>query len=324
MNGRHEHGPAYVVGSVFAKVPGDRAASHREADEGEVVQVERSHQLVEVFSEGVVVVAARRLAGVAEPSAVVRDDSVARTEEVRDLLLPRGAAERPSMNQHDGFPGPVILVVDLNRRRIFLTNGNAAHRTPPGSACRYGVYGTSPGELLRAPKIPMALDSVSFGDRGSSGQVGPQHPFLLLETAGDLDVDILRRKVLFAPVNTAANLRDRHARTVNERLQEETFPMFVKRERRKRRFLHRPLDRPVRRAVQLNRAFRHEIGEFSRLVREAVEQLMKLGESRALEVPMRLLGGRRQGRHIREVQIQPANEPFLDVPSYSRSFLTPS
>src|SRR2546426_7596881 len=121
-----------------------------------------------------------------------------------------------------------------------------------------------------------------FGDRGSSGQVGPQHPFLLLETAGDLDVDILRRKVLFAPVNTAANLRDRHARTVNERLQEETFPMFVKRERRKRRFLHRPLDRPVRRAVQLNRAFRHEIGEFSRLVREAVEQLMKLGESRAL------------------------------------------
>src|SRR2546426_337588 len=72
----------------LAEAPGDLAASHREADEGEVMQVERSHQLVEVFSEGVVVVAARRLAGVAEPSAVVRDDSVARTQEVRDLLLP--------------------------------------------------------------------------------------------------------------------------------------------------------------------------------------------------------------------------------------------
>src|SRR2546430_1370270 len=100
--------------------------------------------------------------------------------------------------------------------------------------------------------------------------------------------------------------------------------MFVERERRKGRLLHRTLNRPVGRPVELNRALRYEIGIFSRLVREPVEQLMKLGESRALEVPMRLLVGRRQGRHIRQVQIQPANEPFLDVPSYSRSFLTPS
>src|SRR2546428_13053449 len=226
------------------------------------------------------------------------------------------------MDQHDGFPGPVIFVIDLNRRRILLTHRDAAHYTPPAVRMPlWSIWPFSPGtpESSRMPGRSTPAIGTS-----SSGQVGPQHPFLLLETAGDLDVDILRRKVLFAPVNTAANLRDRHARTVNERLQEETFPMFVKRERRKRRFLHRLLDRPVRRAVQLNRAFRHEIGEFSRLVREAVEQLMKLGESRALEVPMRLLVGRRQGRHIRQVQIQPANEPFLDVPSYSRSFLTTS
>src|SRR2546425_11673711 len=84
-----------------------------------------------------------------------------------------------------------------------------------------------------------------FGDRGSSGQVGPQHPFLLLETAGDLDVDILRRKVLFAPVNTAADLRDRHAGAVGERLQEKIFSMFVQREGRERRLLHGALDRPM-------------------------------------------------------------------------------
>ena len=59
--------------------------------------------------------------------------------------------------------------------------------------------------------------------------MGPQHPLLFLETAGDLDVDILRGKVLFAPVDAAPDLRDRHAGAVGERLQEKIFPMFVQR-----------------------------------------------------------------------------------------------
>src|SRR6266581_1999157 len=38
---------------------------------------------------------------------------------------------------------------------------------------------------------------------------------------------------------------------------------------------------------------------------------------------MRLFVGRRQGRHVREVQIQPANEPLLQIPIYHRRLLTP-
>src|SRR2546425_3532628 len=231
-NGRHEHGAAHVVGSVLAKVAGDLAASHGEADEGEIVEVERGHELAEVFGEGVVVVSACRLAGVAEPSAIVRDDSVSRTEQVGDLLLPRGAAERPSMNQQDGFPGPVILVVDLYRRRIFLTNRNAAHYAPPVVRMPvWSIWRFSPG----TPGLNSGL-----GDPGSSSQMGPQHPLLFLETAGDLDVNVLGREVVFASVDAASNLGNRHAGAVSERLQEKIFPMFIKRERRKRRFLHRP------------------------------------------------------------------------------------
>src|SRR2546425_9382275 len=74
----------------------------------------------------------------------------------------------------------------------------------------------------------------------SSSQMGPQHPLLFLETAGDLDVNVLRREVVFASVDAASNLGNRHAGAVSERLQEKIFPMFIKRERRKRRFLHRP------------------------------------------------------------------------------------
>src|SRR2546422_5810389 len=178
------------------------------------------------------------------------------------------------------------------------------------AACRYGVYGPSPPGTLEAPKNSRAFKS-GLSARGSSGQVGPQHPFLLLETASDLDVDILRGKVLFAPVDAPSDLRDRHAGAVGERLQEKIFPMFVQRERRERRLLHGSFDRPMRGAVQLNRALRDEIGIFSRLVCEPVKQFMELGESRGLQVPMRLFVGCRQGRHVREVQIQPANEPLL-------------
>src|SRR5439155_10005691 len=38
---------------------------------------------------------------------------------------------------------------------------------------------------------------------------------------------------------------------------------------------------------------------------------------------MRLFVGRRQGRHVREVQIQPTNEPLLQIPIYHRRLLTP-
>src|SRR2546427_12900975 len=38
---------------------------------------------------------------------------------------------------------------------------------------------------------------------------------------------------------------------------------------------------------------------------------------------MRLFVGRRQGRHVREFQIQPANEPLLQIPIYHRRLLTP-
>ena len=97
--------------------------------------------------------------------------------------------------------------------------------------------------------------------------------------------------------------------------------MFVQRVRRKRRFLHRSVDRAVRRPVQLNRALRDEVGIFSCLVCEAVEEFVELGESRPLDIPMRLFVGGRQGRHVRQIQIQHANKSFLDISIECRSLL---
>ena len=73
-----EHRLAYAVGSVLAQIAGHFAAAHGEADQPEIAEVELRHELVQVFGECVVVVARRRLAGLAEPSAVVGDDPVAR------------------------------------------------------------------------------------------------------------------------------------------------------------------------------------------------------------------------------------------------------
>src|SRR5439155_11307995 len=83
-NGGHEHRLAHAVRSVLSEVAGDLAASHREADQGEIVKVELRHELVQVLGERVVVISDRRLARLAKPSAVVRDDSMTCAQEVRD------------------------------------------------------------------------------------------------------------------------------------------------------------------------------------------------------------------------------------------------
>src|SRR2546425_2951457 len=97
--------------------------------------------------------------------------------------------------------------------------------------------GLPPGELPRHPRC--SGRSTTALETSSSGQMGPQHPLLFLETARDLDVDILRGTGLFAPVDAAPDLRDRHAAAVGVRLQENIFPIFVQPERTARSRRHR-------------------------------------------------------------------------------------
>src|SRR5206468_13062648 len=102
-------------------------------------------------------------------------------------------------------PAAVILVIEHDRRRILLTRRSAAPRTPTvGRMPVWSIWPLSPGNS-RGTQDSRAFES-GLSDRGSSGQVGPQHPLLLLETASDLDVDILRGKVLFAPVDAPSDL----------------------------------------------------------------------------------------------------------------------
>src|SRR4051794_41556820 len=90
---------ADALGAVRPEVARDLAAAHGETGDHRVTQIELREQLVEVRGEGVVVVADRRLAGLAEAATVVRDDAEARLEQRRDLLLPRAAAEREAVDQ---------------------------------------------------------------------------------------------------------------------------------------------------------------------------------------------------------------------------------
>ena len=74
-----EDGAVHAVRAVRAEVAGDLAAAHREADEGDVAQVEAAQHGVEVAGQRVVVVGAgvAGLVGRAEAAAVVGDDPVA-------------------------------------------------------------------------------------------------------------------------------------------------------------------------------------------------------------------------------------------------------
>ena len=115
-----------VVGDVASEF----AAAHREADEGDVGEIEGVDQLREVGCERVVLVPAPRLRRLAEPAAVIGDDAISGLDERRNLTLPRPPAERPSVNQDHRFAGAVVLIVEFDRRIVFGTNGDKRHGVP--------------------------------------------------------------------------------------------------------------------------------------------------------------------------------------------------
>jgi hypothetical protein len=75
---------------------------------------------VEVGGERVVVVAARRLARLAEAATVVRDDALPRGEERRGLLFPRRAVQWVAVDQDDGVALAVVFVIEMDIGGVLL------------------------------------------------------------------------------------------------------------------------------------------------------------------------------------------------------------
>ena len=96
---------------------------------------------MQVFSEGVVIVAGRWLAGLAETSAVVGDDTVTCSQESWHLLFPRSTAQWISMDKDNGLTRTVVLVVEIDVAGIFLTDINVWHRDSPSRWRVIGLFG---------------------------------------------------------------------------------------------------------------------------------------------------------------------------------------
>src|SRR5437879_5184090 len=90
-----------------------------------------SHELVEVVRERIVVVAGGRLARLPKSSTIVRDYAETRVQQDGHLLLPRGSAQGVSVDQDDGLPHPMVLVVEIDSRRIFFTDAYEGHFWSP-------------------------------------------------------------------------------------------------------------------------------------------------------------------------------------------------
>jgi hypothetical protein len=121
---------------VGAQVAGDLAGPHGEPDQVDVGQVEVLDHRVEVGGERVVVVARGRPAGVAEAAAVIGDDAVSGGQQVTFLPLPGPSIQRVTMDQDDGLPDSVILVVDVDAGAVLAPDGDERHglllRVPGG------------------------------------------------------------------------------------------------------------------------------------------------------------------------------------------------
>src|SRR5580658_6687137 len=73
---RDDYGSAHALRAIFPEIACDFASTHREAGQDEITKIEMRDQFVQVLGEDVVVVPGCRLAGFAEPSAVISDNTI--------------------------------------------------------------------------------------------------------------------------------------------------------------------------------------------------------------------------------------------------------
>jgi hypothetical protein len=160
---RRDRGDEHALGhprrAVAAQVAGDLPGAHRVPDKYGVAQVEVFEQGIEVGGEGVVVIPGCRLTGLAEPPPVVGDDPVPGVKQDLDLLVPGAAAERVTVDQHDGLAGAVVLVVDLDVGVVLLADADCGH----GASFRWldgrrpRVRGAGPVDLRGGTRLSVAL-----------------------------------------------------------------------------------------------------------------------------------------------------------------------
>jgi hypothetical protein len=79
---------------------------------------------MQVFGEGVIVVACRWLAGFAKPSAIVGDDTLTAGQKSRELLLPGGPAQWISVDKDYGVTRAMVFVVEIDVTGVFFADIN--------------------------------------------------------------------------------------------------------------------------------------------------------------------------------------------------------
>lgn len=100
-NGGHERGRTYVLAVVAAHVTRDFAPTHREADEGRILDIGGLHDSSEIIAHRVVVVACPGLLALAEAAAAIHRHAVTGFDQLADIVFPHGVGQWPTVDQHD-------------------------------------------------------------------------------------------------------------------------------------------------------------------------------------------------------------------------------
>src|ERR1039458_4594699 len=88
-------------------------ATGREADQEDLLQVQRVEEIGEVIGVGVHVVAGPRLTGSSVAAPVMGDAAITVGRQEEHLRLPTVRTQRPPVTEYDGLTRAPVLVVDL-------------------------------------------------------------------------------------------------------------------------------------------------------------------------------------------------------------------
>src|SRR5450755_270655 len=114
-------------------VAGHLAAPGGMTDHDHVAQIEHGDERGEIVSVGIHIVATRGLAGSSMAAPIMSDGTIAMGDEEHHLVVPGVGIERPAMAEDNGLPGAPVLVVEIDRHRVFFPNSKVWHERLPFS-----------------------------------------------------------------------------------------------------------------------------------------------------------------------------------------------
>src|SRR5882724_5774266 len=118
---------------MTGKIMHHLAAAGRMADVDRVLQIEMIGYRFQIVGIVIHVMSVAGLSRATMSASIARNDAETLAEEKKHLRVPIIRRERPAVTEHNRLPAAPVLIIDVDVRSVFFSNGHVWHKTFPFS-----------------------------------------------------------------------------------------------------------------------------------------------------------------------------------------------